>query len=145
MLEHGNHEYSTYYNQEYTHVYKLEDCVRAILCRNKNNEDRIKYLEEQSKKLKEESYKDEELQNMKQQLDQMKADYYRGFPITEKEKKSIDAWMEKHENKVHSLAFNGIKMKARCSYSYHFVPTELGTSGVIRCNCGEEFEFQEIG
>ena len=52
-------EYCTYYNGEWTHVYNLEDCIRAIQCRNEDNVKRIKYLEEENrKKMRESSEKD---------------------------------------------------------------------------------------
>ena len=149
MLEHGNHEYWTGYNGEYTHVYKLDDAVRAILCRNKHDEDRIKWLEEENKKLKEESWKDDELQKMKSELERMRKDYYRGFAITEHEENKIKEWKKKHEEEVHGLKTNKQRLAAQGvsggRYSYHFVPTSIGTSGVIRCSCGAEFEFCEIG
>ena len=47
-------EYSTYYNGKWTQVYNLDDCIRAIQCRNPDNEDRIKRLTEENRKLKEE-------------------------------------------------------------------------------------------
>lgn len=142
-------EYTTYFNGEYTHVYDLDDCLRAIKCRNKDNEDTIEYLRKENKRLKEENYKDNELQKIKQQLERMKADYWRGFPITEKEEKAIEEWKKKHEEEVHGLTTDKMRLKAQGvsggRYSYHFVPTTIGTSGVIRCSCGAEFEFQEIG
>lgn len=149
MLEHGNHEYWTGYNGEYTHVYKLDDAVRAILCRNKHDEDRIKWLEEENKKLKEEAWKDEEFSNMKAELDKLKDEYYRGFPITKSEAEAIEKWKRAHEEEVHGLKTNKQRLKARGvsggRYSYHFIPTSIGTSGVVRCSCGAEFEFQKIG
>lgn len=142
-------EYSTYFNGEYTNVYDLDDCLRAIKCRNKNNEDTIEYLRKENKRLKEENYKDDELQKMKTQLEKMKADYWRGFPITENEKKAIEEWKKKHEEEVHGLTTDKMRLRAQGisggRYSYHFVPTTIGTSGVIRCSCGAEFEFREIG
>lgn len=142
-------EYTTYYNGERTHVYELEDCLRAIECRNANNEKRIKYLEEENKKLKENNYKDNELSKMKSQLYEMQKDYWHGFPISEDEEKSIEKWKKKHDEEVHGLTNNHLRMKADgcCGgrYSYRFIPTSFGTSGIIRCSCGAEFEFQEIG
>lgn len=142
-------EWYTHFNGKYTHVYELDDCIRAIQCRNQRNEDRIAYLEAENKKLKEETYKDEELQDMKKQLDRMQDEYWRGFPISEKEEKAIEEWKKKHEEEVHGLKTDYERMKAGgcCGggYSYHFVPTSIGTSGVVRCTCGAEFEFQEIG
>lgn len=139
--------YSTYYEGVYTDVIKTEDAVRAILCRHKNDLDTLERLEEENKKLKEEVWKDEELQNMKTDLEQMRADYHRGFAITESEKKRIDAWKEKHEEEVHGVRNDvpSYKRGRGGSYSYHFYPTSIGTSGVIKCSCGAEFEFCEVG
>ena len=142
-------EYSTYYNGEWTNVYDLEDCIRAIQCRNADNEKRIKYLEEENRKLKEEYNKDEEVQKLQERLDKMQKDYWRGFPITETEEKTIEKWKKEHDRKVHGWTTDKMRMKAEgCSggrYSYNFVPTSIGVSDVIRCHCGAEFEFQEIG
>lgn len=149
MLDHGSHWYSTHYNGEWTDVYPLENCVRAILCRNKNNEDRIKRLEEENKRLKDASWKDEELQKMKTKFESMEADYYRGFPISAKEDATIEKWMKKHDEEIHGLTTDTLRMKAGGvsggRYSYHFLPTSLGVSGVIHCSCGAEFEFQHLG
>ena len=150
MLEHGNDEYATYYNGEYTHVYNLDDCVKAILCRNKRDEDRIKRLEEENKKLKEEVYKDKELQAMKEKMKLMEEKYYRGFPITEEQDKAISDWKRKHDEEVHGLTTSNMRFKAGGAiggrYHYKFVPTYIGISGTVVCSkCGAEFEFQEIG
>ena len=142
-------EYSTYYDGKWTQVYDLDKCIRAIQCRNADNEKRIKYLEEENRKLKEEYNKDEEIKKMQECLDKMQKDYWRGFPITEAEENAIEKWKKKHDKEVHGYTTDRMRMKAEgCSggrYSYRFVPTALGTSGVIRCHCGAEFEFQEIG
>ena len=141
--------YSTYYDGKWTQVYNLDDCIRAIQCRNADNERRIKYLEEENRKLKEEYSKDEEIQKMQERLDKMQKDYWRGFPITEAEEKTIEEWKKKHDEEVHGWTTDRMRMKAGgCSggrYSYHFVPTALGISGVVRCHCGAKLEFQEIG
>lgn len=140
-------EYSTYFNGKYTHVYDLDDCIRAIQCRNKNNEERIKYLEEENEKLKEEHYKDEQLYKLKQQLNRMEDDYYRGFPISEDEEKTINKWKKDHDEKVHGYNQKmRIKAEGCCGgrYTYIFIPTSLGISGRIMCNCGECFEFKKI-
>jgi len=144
-------EYSAYDTEtgEWTQVYELEECLRAIRVRNQNNEDRIKRLEEENKILKEEYSKDEEIQKMKQQLYRMKEDYKRGFPISEQEEKIIEKWKRKHDEEVHGYTTDRMRLKAEgcCGgrYSYHFIPTSIGVSGAIKCNCGAEFEFSEIG
>lgn len=147
MLEHGNSEYWTGYNGEHTHVYKLDDAIRAILCRNKHDEDEIKRLREENKRLKDESYKDKELQAMKEEMKLMKEEYYRGFPITEKQEKAISEWKRKHDEEVHGVRRDVPSYKTgRGGYfSYHFYPTSLGTCGEVHCSCGAKFEFQEIG
>lgn len=138
-------EYYTHYNGEWTQVYDLDKCIRAIQCRNEDNVKRIKYLEEENRKLKEEYSKDEEIQSMQKRLDEMQKDYWRGFPISEEEQKAIDEWKKKHDEEAHGY----MRMRAEgCGggrYAYQFVPTSLGTSGVIKCSCGARFEFQEIG
>lgn len=100
----------------------------------------LESLREELKKAKEDAYKDKELAKMKTQYEEMEKDYYRGFPISEKEEKRIKKWTEEHE-KIHP----GGQGCGGGKYSYHFVPTGLGISGTIRCSCGAEFEFQEIG
>lgn len=120
-----------------------------IRIENDLNLKRIKYLEEENRKLKEEYSKDAEIQEMQQRLDKMYEDYCRGFPITEKEQSAIEAWKKEHDEKVHGYTTDTMRMKAEGvsggRYLYKFIPTSLGVSGIIRCHCGAEFEFQEIG
>lgn len=92
----------------------------------KNKYDINEEIKELKKRLKEESYKN-----------------LNGFPITEEEAKAIEEWQKKHEKEVHNGSSYAGAIGGR--YSYHFVPTSIGTSGTIRCSCGAEFEFQEIG
>lgn len=138
-------EYSRYYDGKWTQVYDLDKCIRAIQCRNADNEKRIKYLEEENRKLKEEYNRDEEVQKMQERLDKMQKDCWRGFSITEAEEKAIEEWKKKHDEEVHGCTTDRMRMKAEdcCGgrYTYCFVPTALGTSGVIRCHCGAEFKF----
>lgn len=118
-------------------------------------QERIDILEGQNKRLikeigrlKSEHYKDEELSTMETQLESMKKDYYRGFPISEEEQKSIREWMKKHDEEVHGC--NSLKDKLRrggCiggTYTYEFIPTSIGTIGTVKCSCGAEFTFQDM-
>ena len=142
-------KYTKYSNGQFIDVYDIDDCIRSIQYRNKDNEDRIKYLEEENKKLKEDHYKDEEIQKMQQKLDRMQKALYRGFPISEDEKNAIEEWKKKHDAKVHGWKTSLMRQKAEGvsggRYTYVFIPTTLGTSGIIKCHCGAKFEFQEIG
>lgn len=136
-------------NGDWVQVYDLDKCLKAIKCRVEDNEKTIKFLRAENEKLRNDHYKDEEMERMKSELDNMKKDYYRGFPITEEEEKSIKEWMKKHDEADHGYTTDELKYKANGvsggRYSYHFTPTSLGVSGVVRCTCGTEFEFQKIG
>lgn len=129
-------------------IYTTERLIEMLQERVRLDAIKTKYVMEENEKIKAEVYKDAELQKMKAELEQMKADYYRGFAITEDEEKRIKAWQKKHEEEVHGLKTDKDRLKAQgcCGgrYSYHFIPTAIGTSGVVRCSCGAEFEFQEI-
>jgi predicted nuclease with TOPRIM domain len=142
-------EYITGFNGEVVVVYDFDKCIKALQCRNSDNEKRIKYLKEENSKLKEEYNKDEEIQKMQERLDEMQKDYWRGFPISEEEQNAIEEWKKKHDIEVHGLTTSRMRMKAEgCiggRYIYKFVPTSIGISGKIICHCGAEFEFQEIG
>lgn len=109
---------------------------------------RIEYLEKQNQKLRDEKYKDNELLRMEAELKAMKEDYYRGFPISEEEQKSIREWMDKHDEEVHHARTLGDKLKLGgcCGgrYTYKFTPTSIGTIGTIKCSCGAEFTFQNM-
>ena len=109
---------------------------------------RIKYLEKQNQELHDEKYKDNELLRMEAELKAMKEDYYRGFPISEEEQKSIREWMDKHDEEVHHARTLGDKLKLGgcCGgrYTYKFIPTSIGTIGTVKCGCGAEFTFQDI-
>ena len=109
---------------------------------------RIEYLEKQNQKLRDEKYKDNELLRMEAELKAMKEDYYRGFPISEEEQKSIREWMDKHDEEVHRARTldDKLKLDGCCGgrYTYEFTPTSIGTIGTVKCGCGAKFTFQDI-
>lgn len=146
-----DNEYTIYdpETEKFTHVYKLEDCIKSIIARNEDKENTIKRLQEENKSLQDRHYKDNKIQEMQQELERMKKDYYRGFPISKKQSETINNWMKEHDEKDHGYDTLEKRIKAGgvCGgrYSYHFVPTSIGTSGVVKCSCGAEFEFQELG
>ena len=133
---------------EWCQVYELDKALEAIKVRNMNDQDRIRYLEEENKKLKDNFYKDEELSSMKNELNKMKSDYYRGFPISEDEENRINEWIENHEREVHGIKTYADKLASHgcCggTYKYEFIPTSIGTIGTLKCNCGAEFTFQNM-
>lgn len=127
----------------------VDKALEIIKNENERKDKEIKALREENRKLKEEYNKDEEIQKMQEKLEVMQKDLWRGFSITEEEQRAIDEWKKQHEEEVHGLKTAEDRMKTHgcCggAYSYHFVPCSLGVSSVIRCHCGAEFEFQEIG
>lgn len=119
----------------------IEDTLNA-------KDSRIKYLENENKKLRDEHYKDGELSKMKDELERNRKDMFRGFPISEKEEQRIKEWKLKHETEDHGLDTPEKRLKsAGCCggrYTYEFFPCAIGTSGVVKCSCGKEFEFQSL-
>ena len=99
------------------------------------------YIREEIEKVKSEKYADEELSRMKSEYEKMKSDYYRGFPISEEEGKKINEWIDQQMTKHPG---NGGAIGGR--FQYVFVPTGVGTAGVVEDTfTNESFRFQEIG
>lgn len=144
------YEYSTGdpISGEWCTVYELDKALKAIKVRHMHDMDRIKCLEEENKRLKEETYKDDKLLLMKNRLERMEKDYYRGFPISEKEEKSIREWINKHDEEVHGCHTSEEKLRRGGAiggtYTYEFIPTSIGTIGTIKCSCGATFTFQDM-
>jgi len=98
---------------------ELYDHYRSI--QNKNE-----YLRNELEMVKSDKFKDEELAKMKSDYEKMKADYYRGFAISENEDNLIKEWekgiMEKYP--ANSGAIGG-------RFHYEFIPTGIGTVGIV--------------
>lgn len=130
-----------YYNTE-----KISEILDNIAANINIRDSSIKRLEEENKKLKTEAYKDSELAEMKEKYESMKKDLMRGFPISEKEEKRIEEWKKKHDKEVHGITTLDQRLRAGgCiggRYKYTFITTSIGIIGSIKCNCGEEYTFQ---
>lgn len=113
---------------------RLYDHYRSIIKRND-------YLKEQLEIIKSETYKDEELSRLRNEYEKMKSDYFRGFPISEKEYEKINEWIEKQMEKNPG---NGGAIGGR--FRYEFIPTGIGTVGtIIDIFTEDRFNFQELG
>lgn len=98
------------------------------------------YLKKEIEKVKSEKYADEVLLKMRSEYEKMKSDYYRGFPISEEESKKIKEWMNKQIEKNPST---GGAIGGR--FSYKFIPTGVGTIGIVIDGITDEtFTFSEI-
>lgn len=95
--------------------------------------------------LKSEHYKDDELKKMSEELVDARADLNRGFGISEKEQAAIDKWVKQHEADYHSNT-DGFPRGGAIGgcYDYIFTPTSIGTVGIIKCDCGQHFTFQNL-
>ena len=100
-------------------------------------------------RLREEKWKDEELQSMKEQLIAAKEEVYRGFPISEAEAASISEWKDRHYTEQHNASdsMSRLRMQGVSGglFSYVFLPTSIGTSGICRCNACYRKAQREIG
>lgn len=120
-------------------VHDFKDVLQELYNHYRSVVSTNEYLGSENERLKSEAYKDEELSTMKEKYDKMRDDYYRGFPISEKEMAKIHEWQDK--------IIGGVDMKINGTrFHYEFYPTPLGVSGKVVDNItGEKFEFQEIG
>lgn len=113
---------------------RIYDHYRSVVNENE-------YLRKENERLKSEAYKDEELSTMKERYDKMKSDYYRGFPISEKENERIKDW-------INNLTKDEVPTKIGAiggRFTYRFTPTSIGIIGTIEDSItGEKLTFQEL-
>lgn len=77
------------------------------------------------------------MMRMKSEYDIMQHNYYQGFPITDEEKEKITKFKNEHRSPE--------DRKLGAHYTYTFIPTALGTIGVIKDDLsGDELEFKEL-
>lgn len=71
-----------------------------------------------------------------------------GFPISENEHESIQAWIKNHDEEKHGADYKNGKYRNSGAiggaYTYEFTPTSIGTFGRVRCSCGRCFDFREL-
>ena len=116
--------------------HQSQNIVNDLLKRLRQLELSVKNLRKENAELKSEHYKDEQLSDMKDKLNRMKKDYYRGFPITEDEKKQIDNFINKYRGKNFG-AIGG-------AFTYKFTPTSIGIAGEVIGPNGESLTFKEL-
>lgn len=121
--------------------------IEELKTRFDQQEDRIKYLEEQNKKLQEKNWAEEKCQEMQSQYKVMQEDYYRGFPISKEENQKIQNWKKIHDATEHNADTLEKRVKLEGAsggrFKYIFIPTSIGTVGYIKCSCGKDFCFRD--
>ena len=63
------------------------------------------------------------------------------FVLTDREEKDITKWIESHLNEFHNSRDN---ISIYSGFSYEFTPTSMGTVGIVKCSCGDEYCFRDI-
>lgn len=113
---------------------RIYDHYRSVVNENK-------YLRAENERIKSEKYQDEELSTMKERYEKMESDYYRGFPISEKENERIKDW-------INNLTKDEVPTKIGAiggRFTYRFTPTSIGIIGTIEDSItGEKLTFQEL-
>ena len=90
-------------------------------------------LQKQVDELLNENWKDTKLQEIQQELNKVRADYNRGFHISEADDKKINQWILKHDEEIHHN-YNHYHGASGGGFSYVFTPTGLGTIGTCFCD-----------
>ena len=63
------------------------------------------------------------------------------FALSDEEEKDITEWIESHLNEFHNSRDN---ISISSGFSYEFTPTSIGTVGIVKCSCGDEYCFRDI-
>ena len=141
--------YTGYLNSKWHQFQGYESCLEELANCIQETLDYAERQEEINEELKAENWKDDRLQEMKKKFDQMLADYCRGFPITEEWEKAISEWKDQHWTNVHNAPSLLSRLNKQGAiggaFSYHFVPTSVGTSGVCRCDSCYRKMLRELG
>lgn len=116
---------------EYIDIPPIEKLCKALQIKFKDQEEEV---ERWKKKYEELRNSDKEYIRLKKDAEEARRMLYNGFGITDEEDKKIDEWIDNHRKNNKGTHF----------FSYVFTPTSLGTTGEIKCKCGESFQFREL-
>lgn len=131
--------YSTYRDGKFIDVPPIDELCLALKDKFVRQEEINNMLRTENRKLKEGIWEKEYVKETMEAYNRMKADYYRGFPISEDEWEKLKEWQKQYINSDTNIgAIGGM-------FTYKFTPTSIGTSGVCIAPNGDEFEFQTIG
>lgn len=116
-----------------------EQIYRSLVMQNEAHEKIVNQLKEEVKKLKDEHFKDELISELLAENEKLRTEIQCGFPMTLREKMDTVEWMNSHDKEC-SFGHGCVGGK----YKYIFTPTSIGTPGVVKCKCGEEFKFRWV-
>lgn len=136
--------YNIYKDGKSITVPPIDELCTALKEKFLHQEETIEHLKEEIENLKNENWKDEELQKIKTKYEGMRKDYWRGFPISEKDYEKAQNWIDDHEATKHPRKSSYLRGGAiGGSYQWIFTPTSIGTFGEVKCSCGESFTFAD--
>ena len=142
-------KHQTYKDGKFITVYPIDDICEMLQAKFENLQDYIEELEKENKELKDKAFSKKKLAEMKEELEKVKADSYRGFPISEEESEEISDWKAKHMEETHRvktasqrLRFHGV---SGGRWEYRFVPTSIGIIGSCVCSSCMERARKDAG
>ena len=128
----------TYINGKFTELKPMKELFDQVIYYFEQQQKENERLREANTALKSEQYAKDEVSRMKSEYDRMRKDYFRGFPISKAEDEAIAVWQTAHTEKIHKATTSRQKLALEGAsggrWSYVFVPTSLGVSGVCRCD-----------
>lgn len=123
-------------NGDFLNIPPFEEIIKLLNARYEYTVSRVDTLETQVKELNDKHFEETELGRLKEERDKFRKLYYQSFYLTDKEKENVEKWRKEHEKDD----------KEHCHYqTYCFTPTELGVVGIVKCSCGKDYTFRELG
>lgn len=139
-----DYRYSTYRDGNYVDVPPIEELCLILKDKFMRQDEDNERLRDENMKLKEGIWEKEEIKRLKEENKRLEKESRNGFSITDEEWESIHEWQTKYKNE-HGYGNNTKIGIVGGLFTYQFVPTSLGISGVCIAPNGEKFIFRRIG
>lgn len=124
-----------------------QKCVDDITKIFKSQADIIERQSKMINRLESEHYKDDKIRELQAQIRDLRNEPNTMFHTSPDEWQKIDEWTDKHTKEKH---WDSVRNRPASSgtiggrYSFEFTPTSIGTIGVVKCTCGDEFTFKNL-
>lgn len=141
--------YATCRNEKYVVVPPIDELCLALKEKFQRQEKDLARLCKENEDLKAGVWTENEIARLKAENEELREQKRYAFTFTKAEREAIQQWKERHDKERHGadtldkrLRLEGV---SGGRYTYIFVPTAIGTSGCVRCSCGESFCFRNFG